>query len=339
MRRIVGVGFLVAMWAALFEVPSAVATGRGAPPWLAATIGGVLVALVIGWHLWGERRKREKATLTAWDRLALRTVAIAALAGAGAWFLAKPSLAATMHQHAWWMIPRSTSGLVADGKLLDQVPASAETIVWLRSRGSAALGELLSQVPQLGEIPAERYELVGAAAADDALLEVDASRDVQDAWERMIDTVRGWTGLPVPTATDVGSAKQWSTAGWRDQLGKGHPAVFALFEQAPTDADIVVVHRVAKPRPHEPVSAVAWLRVDGEVLEISVDLDTPSPAVAVELEAEARTALERGWSRDGDRCVDRDLVTIGRAGSALHFGVRLEAAATVEMLRCLDRHP
>ncbi len=339
MRRILGIALVVALWLALFEVPSAVAIGRGAPWWLAAAIGGGCVVVLFGMHLWRERQrttKSAKTTLTGWDRLVLRTVAVALVAGAGAWFLAKPSLLPALRHHGLWMIPRSTSGLVADSRLLEQVPASADAVLWVRSRSSAALGEYFSAVSQLAEIPAERYELVGAVGKSDALLVVDASRDVTDAFESLMSKVRLWTGLPDPIASDVGSARQWTTAGWQHEVGKGPPVkLFALFDRAPTDADVVFAMHPAKPAGKDPVSMLAWLRVDGDVLEAAVEMDTASVTVAADTIDQARREFERKVSH----CADRDMVHMHQAGTAVRFEVRLEREATLEMLRCLDSHP
>jgi hypothetical protein len=303
MRRVLGVFVLILVWFALFDVPSAVAICRHAPIWLALAVGGVCLALPFGWHLVRERKKAEKSTLRGWDRLILRTVVVAIIVGFGSWAVAKPDLWTALKHHWDWMFPRS-SHVSANSKLLDMVPADADTVVWIRAGESPAFAEKLEALG--GMAPEDDVELVGAAELTEAMLAVRGPSQLVDGIQRLVDLANGFDGAF--TTREKDGANVWTTPKWKDS---GHAtALVAMLERAPADATVILAagpgsksmphKRHAKP--HDDIqSLVGWLRVDDDRIEVTVEVDTPSEAVAVDLIAELEVVAN---TSDKARCYD-----------------------------------
>jgi hypothetical protein len=337
--RIVGVLVVVVVWLALFEVPSAVAIGRGAPRWLALTAGLVPLLAVFGWHAWRERRRVKSGTLRGWDRLVLRTVAVAAVAGGASWAVARPSLAAAVRHHARWMLPHDASALAADSKLIALVPSSAETIVWVREGDAQALTQSLEAVPWLASLAGKPFELVGAMSEHDkVMLAVDGSDQVADSIQRLLARVGVEDSRP---AAGPGGAKVWSSASWTPLLGTGRPAaLLAMFDRAPDDAVLLIAAR----QPHlrkadasgpDPAAFVGWLRGDEDEVELGADIEAGSEADGAKLEAEL--ALAR--SKKEGPCFDSVSgvsLSVTRDGLWLHVRVRIEQPSLAPLFTCFD---
>ena len=339
--RIVGVLVVVAVWLALFDVPSAVAIGRGAPRWLALAAGLVPLLAVFGWHAWRERRRETTGTLRGWDRLVLRTVAVTAIVGAGSWVVARPSLPSVVRQHARWMLPRDASVSAASSKLIELVPPSAEGIIWVREGDSRTMVQSLEAVPWLASMAGKPFELVGAFGEhDSAMLAVDGTDDVADAIQRLV----AWIGGPARPDTGPGGAKVWSSASWTPSLATGRPtALLAMFDRAPDDAVILVAMREPHWQKHgatasgiEPVSAVAWLRGDEAVAEAGADIEAASAADEAKLEDELTTARGKKEGTCFDSVAGVSL-SITRDGVWLHVRAHIEQPALVPLFACFDR--
>src|SRR5688572_8990184 len=147
--KIVGGIVVAVLWLAMFVLPSACIIAAGKPRWLALAVGLAAFPIApLGWHGFAEWRRKKQlkaadpkkgapkpSTLTAFDRLTMRTVAVALLAIGGTIFIARGNTLKSM-RHALWFTDWSDPDPIADSPLLSRIPASAEYVVWMKNKST-----------------------------------------------------------------------------------------------------------------------------------------------------------------------------------------------------------
>src|SRR5262245_21835204 len=151
--------------ALMFVLPSALLIDLGLPRWMAGPLGAVSFPILpVGWHLLAERARARrdaaakapaKATLTRGDRFVLRLVAVAFVTCVPWIVLARGRTWSALVDHGAWPLTTIKSlvsgggddghgagAITADRRLLDDVPADAEALVWIR--GAADLTKLMN---------------------------------------------------------------------------------------------------------------------------------------------------------------------------------------------------
>lgn len=280
MLRKVGLGLLAALAClAMFDIPSAYASTRGAPWGLALAVGLLAFpVLPVAWHLWGERDKAKKRHTTKGERFALRTAAIAILSIGGLIAFARGPTWRAMRDHALWMLPGDDArGLMAidDAPILRHLPPDADGVIWLQpnAEANAMFGKL---VPELKTAP----ELLGAIAGDEAVLFERGDADIVANLAKIFDGLHG-LGMPSPPLvqkTLPDGIKMWATD--KAKVDQGAPTkLLDLLRGAPRDAFIVVAALPRKQLDLGGASALrAVLRGNADAIEVNVELYTDHPA-------------------------------------------------------------
>ncbi len=325
-----GVGFAV-LWLAMFVVPSAAIIHAGGPRWLALAIGvlGLPVA-PLGWHGCAEwrRRKREvkKSTLTVWDRLLLRTLAVALLAVGGTIFIARGATWSALRHHALWFTDWSDPDPIADSPLLRRVPANAEAVIWIRRGPTKAL---------LPTGLSGQLDMVIAIAGDEKIVIMAGEPAMLDALETMAKTspVKNLVRVDGTPAT----LRILATPTWRSVTGPAPAALLDLLRRAPGDASIVAAARGGRIEREKLAWGVAWARV-GDSVKFGAEaeaVDGPAADTLIEHLHQQAALLStspdcgnRAFAKSTDRVLDRE-------GTRIHGSATLSLDAAREIPRCM----
>jgi hypothetical protein len=317
--RLGGLIVLLLLCVALFDVPSAYAVAAGRPRWLAWTVGLLAFPIVpLLWNILAERGRaapdaKKPAKSTRWERVWMRTVAVAVLVIGGMFGMARGKAWRAVRHHALWFIPTTPGQLVPDSPLLTRVPASAKGLLWLRDTEAAQ-----DALVQLGALKSGvDFELV--IATDDKHGFATERGDV-----RLIETLSGLLrsnkivipGVDTSVLSLPDGSRTWTSPGW--SMGSvGPTALLDLLRRAPDDAFLVgAVHDMKEIK-----SAVGWVGGrDGE-LELMGELTATSEAEAKKLVDELdREMPKKGkelacWrTAGGESSITRDGATVkGRA--------------------------
>lgn len=311
---------LVLVGFALFDFPAAYLASRGVSPWLSLAAGLLtfpLLALV--WHAFGERARKRKefkrAVLTkGWERWLMRSAAVGLLVVGALFALAGPGRMWTaFRHHALWFLPDGSSALVADSKLLDQVPPDAEAVVWIRfdDEVRAAIGKV---VPLTGDVAKVVHapEVIIAVNKQSVFVAERGDTGVVDIAKELIGMVQDLVKQLAPAVTDFDTATGSTTDGahylvstnWKDQVGKGRPtAVLAHMSMAPDDAWLVLAMKPSSAKDMKDAEAGAvWSRIHRGRLELAGRIDFTTSAAAdaglADLRSKlAKQELEACWKR------------------------------------------
>lgn len=281
MLRKVGLGLLALLaCVAMFDIPSAFASTRGAPWGLALAVGLlVFPVLPLAWHIWGERDKTKKRQTTKGERFALRTATIAILSIGGLIAFARGETWRAMRHHALWMLPddvASAAGLIAvdDQPILKHLPPDADAVMWIRftDEARAKMGKI---VPELRTVP----ELVGATAGDEGVLFERGDTEIVANLAKIFDGLRGlgMPAMPLVQKTLPDGIKMWATD--KAKVDQGAPGeLLDLLRSASNDALVVVV---ASAKHHDLGGARAvraQLRGNDDLVMVDIDLFTDHPS-------------------------------------------------------------
>ncbi len=311
---------LVVVGFALFDLPAAYLASKHYSPWLSLAAGLLtfpILALV--WHAFGERARKRKevkrAALTkGWERWLMRSAAVGLLVVGALFALAGPGRMWTaFRHHALWFLPDGSSALVADSKLLDQVPPDAEAVVWIRfdDEVRAAIGKV---VPLTGDVAkvVQAPEVIIAVNEKSVFVAEHGDTGVVDIAKELIGMVQGLlkelapgvTELDTATGTTPDGAHYLVSTNWKDQIGEGRPtALLANMSMAPDDAWLVIAMKPSSARDMKDAEAGAlWSRVHRGRVELAGRIDFTTAAAADAGLAEVRAALakqaqEACWKR------------------------------------------
>ena len=306
--RVAFVLMVVAAGLILVVVPTAWLHARGLPWWLCALAGALIFPIApLGWHLLRERRARAdgaKRTLTGSDRLVLRMIAIAVVVLGPLLVLRPGQTWRAVRDHGTWFIPRSPPPprpVGGDPRLLAQVPAEAELVVWLRSTADLAGGRPDGEAPRRDDEAEEilvamregELELVArgpAKALDKFPLDEIDSQLAKQAW------------LPVEgplSARRKGDLLIVTTPGWAAAVdariagqGAGPTAIIDRLATAPKDAVIIAAGVPARAYAGLQVSgAQSWLRVNEQGVRLDGELVVADRAAATAIVDRLRAEL------------------------------------------------
>ncbi len=366
-RVLAGVALFVA-GAAIFELPGAWLYARGAPWWAALAVAAALFPVgPAAWHLLGERARRRRlaaaeaaakpglkpkpGTLTGGDRFTLRLLAVGLIALGPLLFFRGGQTWRAVRHHPAWFVPRSTPAAAArvfhgDPRLLAQVPADAELVVWARR-----LDGLSADDRPARRDPEDADEVLLAYGHGQALLVVrgpDRALSKIDVAE--INTQLGaqaWLPIAGPVvarrrAADllVVVSQGWAQAADdRDGGRAGGPvAIAARLAMAPDDA--VVITAAAPTTPSAGLTGMqSWLRVDRSAIRIDAQFFMTGRAAVAALVA--RAEAERGElatqvpadCRARVAPLLRDIVVVG-GDTSVRIAARWRPAQVGEAVMC-----
>jgi len=332
--RITGGALLAVAGALMLVAPSAVLRAHGAPRWLALAVGLVAFpVLPVGWHALAERRRRKraanakdapaKAGLNAWDRFVLRLVAVALLAIGGTWAIARGGLWPALRHHALWFTVWSDPDPIADHDMLARVPASAESIVWIRP------GHTQDLLPMALSGDAE---IVLAFGKDEELMVARAAPEVLEQLDQL--SALGINGKRLARIDAPSGMRILATPKWRTAPGALPAELAELLRRAPATANAVAVART--PADYKGVrSAVGWAEVRDTGVAFEADIEATDLVAAgnvIGLYRKARASEGCGEKAFAD-AVDTSIVLDGVhvRGTAT---LPLEAAR--EIPRCMS---
>src|SRR5688572_6861795 len=214
--KIVGGIVVAVLWLAMFVLPSACIIAAGKPRWLALAVGLAAFPIApLGWHVFGEWRRKKKAkaaaaakdadtktpktTLTGWDRLLLRTAVIAIVAIGGTIFAMRAKTIRAVAHNALWFTDWSDPDPITDSPLLRRVPADAEHVIWIR-RGDTKSFLPLALSGQLEMVLAVRGDetLVVMAAEPGDCDQMETLVRLQNGKLELVDAPKGMRVLVTP---------------------------------------------------------------------------------------------------------------------------------------------
>jgi hypothetical protein len=307
---------LVLVGLVLFDFPAAYLASKHYSPWLSLAAGLLtfpLLALV--WHAFGERaRKRKelkKAALTkGYERWLLRSATVGLLVVGALFALAGPGRMWTaFRHHALWFLPDGASALVADSKLLDQVPPDAEAVVWIRFDDDvrAAIGKVVPLTGQVAKV-VQAPEVVIAVNKKSVFVAEQGDTGVVDIAQELIGMVQGLVKQFSPEVTDFdtstgstsGGAHYLVSTSWKAQIGKGKPtSVIDNMALAPDDAWLVIAIKPTSAKDMKDVQAGAlWSRIHRGRLELAGRVDFTSSAAATAGLAELREDIAKDAAKN-----------------------------------------
>jgi hypothetical protein len=241
---------------AMFVVPSAYVIEREHSRWIALGVGAFAFPLLpLGWHGIAEWRRRRRAgtksTLTAWDRLVLRSAVVAIVAIGGTFAIARGAAWTAVRHHALWFTDWSEPDPIAESALLARVPLGTEAIVWIRpGRTQELLPLALSG----------QAELVLAIGGDEMMVVMAAEEAVLDQLEPLAKL--GLKGDRLAQIDAAPGMRILATPGWRTSLAIGPGALLDLMYRAPGDANAMAVGRWSSLGKQYPAGSFAgWAQV------------------------------------------------------------------------------
>jgi hypothetical protein len=380
-------GWSVARWiligagcTLMFLLPSALLIDLGLPRWMAGPLGALSFPLApIAWHVLAERaRKRRvaaakvppRSTLTTSDRFVLRLVAVALVTCLPWIVLARGRTWSALVDHGAWPVTTIKSlfggdgatgnaAFTADRRLLDDVPADAEALIWIR--GAADLTKLVkpgtTTAADLAPDSNDGFEqgvmalkhgelffIIRATKIDDSEL-ADLDKKIDQAQAR---TYFGhdlhFVSHRLDHDTIVVVSKGWDD-GYLDRMaGRTRPAQALIELLAATPADAMIV-AVAKPR--EPIAdltadhAVAWITIDliAKQLVLSATLTAPDAAGAAKIAAGAQAELALAKGKAPASCRDAvgklfDGIHVTTRGTTVSIDTRVAPEAIVAAITC-----
>jgi hypothetical protein len=339
--RLVGGGLLALAGIVMFEVPSAYAIVRGAPGWLALAIGLlVFPVLPLTWHIVRQRQRRaapasaRPSNTTGWERFAFRQIVVGVLVIGALIALDRSRVWRAVRHHALWMIPTTVGPLEPESKLLDRVPASAETIIWLRDTDDAH-----AMVSQVAPTSFGSRELVIAFDGSQAMVLETGDGGLIE----LIEPLYGRFAIGAPAAKVEklpGGIRMWSTGGWKPSTGRA-TGLIELMRRAPDTAFLVAAGRPRSVKADEIASGVGWIAADRGELEAVAEVTAKSPVAAVKLLAEAKRSLakERAAKPAAFACGSASDGSLGFTayGSIVVTRVRIPIDQIRPLFVCLDR--
>jgi hypothetical protein len=302
-RRRVTAGILLAVvGVAMFELVGAWLFARGLPWWASLTLALVVFPLApVAWHLLAERKRRrgvasavagkpmvkpKAGTLTGGDRYTLRLMAVALVTMGPLLFFRGGQVWRSFKAHPGWFVPASAPGprtFHGDERLIGQVPADAELVVWARKLDGMAGGDKAAR---------------GGDGADDAKELIVAARSGGDVMfvvrgnERALGKLdvaalnaqlakQGWLPVKGPLvarrrAADVMVVMSEGWAGAADDRAAGRAggpeAILARLDAAPAQAAVITAAAPAHPVAGVELTAMqAWLRLGEDGVRIDAD--------------------------------------------------------------------
>jgi hypothetical protein len=365
-------GWSIARWlllaiacALVFAVPSAALIDRGSPRWLAAIAGALAFPLApVAWHVLAERARLRrvaamkaspKASLTAGDRFVLRLVAVALVACAPWWLLARErTWHALRHHGGWlvtWVVPSGGGAPLAGKQMLALVPGDAEAVIWVR--GGGKLDQVATNVGarrnaddggddlQEGVLAFKKGEMFGVVRASKIdLSELD--KIDQDQAKKWLGHELHLVSHRIADDTVVVASDGWDAAYVARAMGRrpGPAALLALLDRAPADAPLLAAAMPRTPRAGLPVhDATAWLRPDGEQLVAHAIVHAADAAGAAKVATSATSQLAHARQLLPGSCTSSvgeilDAVHVSTAGDAITVDVKIPGEQLAAAMLC-----
>ena len=310
-------GVAMALFGALtFLAASAFIISRDQPGWLAAAVGALPLALPALWHIFGERKRKQriaaavdrrpgapKSTLAATDRYLLRAIAVTLAVIGPMVAIGGFGFVRGVWTHKAWFIPRYELAISDD--LLAHVPADAEAVITIRDPSAKQKGA--------GLFAWGDRQLLVLAKGDDLDKEADAA-------EKLAELNKNRSKIPfikvepialVPTPKNMLAA---TSEGWRSQIeaGAGPSAELrAELARAPSNA-AVVIGIAPKSNVMGIKSAAAWLVTRDEKLVVDGRIEAVDAVAAEKLLDYLRTAWKVQAIQLPAKCRDEVDMLVGQ---------------------------
>jgi hypothetical protein len=308
---------------AMFVVPSAYLITHHHSRWLALAVG--LLAFPIApavWHGIGELRRRRaapaKSTLTAWDRAILRGAVIAVIAIGGSLLLARGGTWKVI-KHGLWFTDWSEPDPIAQSRLLDHVPANADTLIWIRPGHHTH--ELLPMALS-GDV-----EMVIAQNKTDTFIAVAGEEVVLE--EIVAVSKRRPDGDKLETVDAPAGMRILATPGFHSTTGRAKDLVGLLY-RAPSTANAIAVGRAPSLVTRYQVrDYIAWAIVGGSSVKFTAEADTVVDLAGMKPLVERLRKLAATAAQSADcgnkafqKATDTDLYS---------YGLRVRGTATLAL--------
>jgi hypothetical protein len=307
---------------AMFVLPSAYLITHHHSRWLALAVGLLAFPVLPGiWHGLGELRRRRaapaKSTLTAWDRAILRGAVIAVIAIGGTLLLARGGTWQVI-KHGLWFTDWSEPDPIAQSRLLDHVPAGADTLIWIRPGHTH---ELLPMALS-GDV-----EMVIAQNKTDTLIAVAGEEVVLE--EIVAVSKRRPDGDKLETLDAPAGMRILATPGFHSASGSAKDLVGLLY-RAPRAANAIAVGRAASLVTRYQVrDYIAWAEVGSSNVKFTAEADTVVELAAVKPLVDRLRKLAATTAQSPDcgnkafqKATDTDLYS---------YGLRIRGTATLAL--------
>jgi hypothetical protein len=346
-----GIGIVV-FGVAVFMLASAYLIERDLPKWLAAAVGALAFpVLPVGWHVIGERRRRQrlaaaktqpKTTLAPGDRYLMRAVAVAILALAPMFVVGRFAVVRAAWNHKTWFIPDpSYDAIETTDDLFAHLPSDAEALLVIRDHDEK---RTKSDKPKLGVIAYSDGQL--------AMIAPDDGADQANPGDKVAELDKQRSKIPFLKIGELDTVKLGkgmfavATERWRTPIreaGSGPRAALRTeLSRAPADAMVSLAYV-----PNKPVDLLGIQKMTGwmlqkatnEKLTIEAQIDCVDAASAGKALDLMRALWKTQQPELPEKCRDElskvtDKVELQQTGAKITFRLVIEPEQLAGLMLC-----